>query len=515
MVDPTTELSDQSASPDFILNSASTSATDSEVHVNPKTAASAETQPTHPPISPGWSPIIYGRTYEVDFRFLVTPVDFSKADKDWIWDYIKVTTRSAETLPGKPRWLFFRGKSECVVGVTCMVRDLMVVLPQLLPQPLQPLPDMTRDRLGRPLYAFVGYHAMTNNPGVIPEMDLKHFLSPYLEFIPQKWFETYATLANNQSETEDLKVPYHLQFRPEDGIQPAESWQPIPIEQLLPRNYDEIALWNTSEAQNIWWTAVQAPRRLSICIGNLARRDLVNSKFRVAAIEEVQQQEIILRVDDRQISPPSQPALPSESVNSIPDVPTTEEYSPHSSAKQSLPAPRQALRDIRKGVHARLTDFFGESSFSQFENTMFDLGANVESFTPVVDTDGLEEFEERLSRAIEVELEKLRGIQRQIVQLEQQGQQEDMLFSLKRQAEGIRNALRQSHERLSKAQDILRRRGRPLSSSSSTGRAPSSSQSRPNPMRGFKPIEPSEAENAQTSNDPSPKSPPKKDIWDF
>jgi hypothetical protein len=514
MVDSTIESNDQSASPDFTLNSASMPATDSGVHPNLQTAALDETHPPTPLISPGWSPIIYGRTYEVDFRFLVTPVNFSKADMDRIWDYIKVTTRSAETLPGKPRWLFFRGKSECVVGVTCMVRDLMAVLPQLCPQPLQPLPDMTRDRLGRPLYVFVGYHTKSSNPSIIPERDLKHFLSPYIEFIPQKWFETDATLGSNQAA--DLKVPYQVQFRPEDGIQPDATWQPIPIEELLPQTSDEIALRNVVEAQNIWWTAVQTPRRLSICIGNLTRRDLVNSEFRVAAIEEVQQHEAILRVEDKQLALPSQPASSSGNIDSVSDVPTPEEHSSHRSVKLSIPNPKQALRGVRRGLREGLSDFFGEPGVSQFENTMFDLGSSVEPFTPVVDTDALEEFEERILRAINIKVEKLRELEIQIRQLEQQSQQGETLFSLRREAEEIRNHLRQSYERLSKAQDILHKRGRSLSNSSSTDRSPSSPQSLPDPMRGFKTkVESSEAENSQAGDVHSPKQSPKKDIWEF
>ncbi|MEM7590834.1 MAG: hypothetical protein AAF383_04840, partial [Cyanobacteria bacterium P01_A01_bin.83] len=99
-----------------------------------------------------WAAIVYGRSYHLDFRFITVPDNFTAQDIQWASTYIVATTQQARNLAGSPRWSLFKNDSYCVVGVTCMVRDL---IKQSLDSDLVNL--MTKDDQGRPLYVFVGY----------------------------------------------------------------------------------------------------------------------------------------------------------------------------------------------------------------------------------------------------------------------------------------------------------------------------------------------------------------------
>ena len=72
-----------------------------------------------------WAAIVYGRTYHLDFRFITIPHDFTASDITWASQHILATTHQARNLPSNPRWSLFKNDSYCVVGITCMVRDLI------------------------------------------------------------------------------------------------------------------------------------------------------------------------------------------------------------------------------------------------------------------------------------------------------------------------------------------------------------------------------------------------------
>jgi acyl carrier protein phosphodiesterase len=235
---------------------------------------------TQTPVSK-WAPIVYGRTYAVDFRFLVIPDNFDDNLKDLLWQYIKVTTREAENLSRNPRWIFIRDRKRCVVGVTCMVRDLIGSQAGNTPE------DLTRDKLGRPLYTFVGYVSQDSMITVIPAMNLELFAEPYKEFVPKKWQEIYAELGSNQAAPQELKSRYEREFTLEAATEDLEA-KKISIEKLLPSSQNSIIFWNISNAKNIWFTASKNKETLSICFGDFNKRDLIFSKFQNAVINEVE-----------------------------------------------------------------------------------------------------------------------------------------------------------------------------------------------------------------------------------
>ena len=98
-----------------------------------------------------WAAIVYGRSYHLDFRFITIPQDFTAQEIAWASPYILATTQKARNLANSPRWSLFKNNSHCVVGVTCMVRDLIGQLGE------DSIEIMAKDDLGRPLYVFVGY----------------------------------------------------------------------------------------------------------------------------------------------------------------------------------------------------------------------------------------------------------------------------------------------------------------------------------------------------------------------
>ncbi len=245
-----------------------------------------------------WAPLIYGRTYAVDFRFLAVPHDFDERIINYIWEFIKVTTRSAENLSSKPRWIFLRTKRHCIIGVTCLIRDLLDSYEDNVSE------DLTRDRHGRPLYAFVGFVSETLVPSVTPAMNLALFATSYLELIPQKWDESYAEVGNLQGVFQAIKTEYNKQFSLEEGIAADDRTQPeILFEQLMPENQDGIVFWNIADAQNILFSASRSAQPIYLCTGNLTLRELLDSRFMSAALEEIQSRSEVQKV---QKAPPSQ-----------------------------------------------------------------------------------------------------------------------------------------------------------------------------------------------------------------
>ena len=92
------------------------------------------------------------------------PNNFTAQDIQWASTYIVATTQQARNLAGSPRWSLFKNDSYCVVGVTCMVRDL------IKQSAADSVNIMTKDDQGRPLYVFVGYVTELNQQGQLNDL---------------------------------------------------------------------------------------------------------------------------------------------------------------------------------------------------------------------------------------------------------------------------------------------------------------------------------------------------------
>lgn len=136
-----------------------------------------------------WSPIIYGSTYEVDFRLIVKPEDFEQKQIKWAKKYILETIQIKEgkdwatNLRDSPRWSLFRfdpKKNEpicCIIGVTGMA-DMFS-------------DSMNQDYCGRPLYAFVGCVARLSSTAEapLPPLTIDFFKSIYEKYVEKRWEE--------------------------------------------------------------------------------------------------------------------------------------------------------------------------------------------------------------------------------------------------------------------------------------------------------------------------------------
>lgn len=131
--------------------------------------------------------IVYTRTYEVDFRFIALPSDFSEEDRHWIASHVYGLTRFAEGLPNNPRWFLGKRNQRCAFGITGMVADFLKVQDQ--PNSVW-THNITADFKERPIYAFLGYAFQLDGSNLaLPDYGQRNLemFFPLLEMIHQRW----------------------------------------------------------------------------------------------------------------------------------------------------------------------------------------------------------------------------------------------------------------------------------------------------------------------------------------
>jgi|GEM_PF-1473244 len=260
---------------------------------------------------PTWARIVYGRTYHLDFRFITVPHDFSAPEIAWASPYILATTQQARNLADSPRWSLFKNKTHCIVGVTCMVRDL---IGKLVPDSIE---VMAKDEHGRPLYVFLGYVtqldrslSLTDLPGYT-ETSLIGFKRLYRE-IERVW------LAKDY----DDRNPFVSEYQPLNGGVDTTIVTP----DLCTSRLNNVArypyktfVWQRSIQRNyqLWLAAAQCLEPTSICL-DIKGKHIVNSPFLNQTITKIDKFTIrdrhIHKNSDRQ-EQPSQ-SLPNPSFES-------------------------------------------------------------------------------------------------------------------------------------------------------------------------------------------------------
>ena len=230
-----------------------------------------------------WSALVYGRTYEVDFRLIAMPEDFNNEDKKWALKYILGTTRSPEKLPQQPCWSFFKNDKYCVVGVTCMARELIGDSSN------DNAEDFTRDKstsggLGRPLYGFFGYVAKLDGQNLPPipkylDTNLEAFKLLY-DFIKERW---YVKNYDNASREPILSKYKELEF------DSAKSDSSSITNLKFNSSERKISLWfhSPENANNLWLSASQSSEIISLCIGLSREKDAINSRFLNATVLDI------------------------------------------------------------------------------------------------------------------------------------------------------------------------------------------------------------------------------------
>jgi hypothetical protein len=239
---------------------------------------------------PRCAAIVFGRTYEVDFRFITIPENFTQEDERWTLGYIQAVMRSAEKLSGQPRWSLFANNRFCIVGLVCMVSDL-------IDKEDGSSYDVTRDFKNRPLYTFVGY--VTDIRQGIPEIpqysaDNIQIFKPLYDHVRTQWLVKSfqpASKTPSRSEYEELTNCLY-------------QTSPILNSDYLPLNFDkqEAVIWPDSKENRIdlWNIASQIicsqNKPISLCLGFSNQRDIVDSQFLNGTTTETTQKTTIRRV---------------------------------------------------------------------------------------------------------------------------------------------------------------------------------------------------------------------------
>jgi hypothetical protein len=229
-----------------------------------------------------WAAIVYGRTYHLDFRLITIPHDFTQPDLDWASQHIVATTQQARNLVSSPRWSLFKNNNYCVVGVTCMVKDL--------------IGDRVKDDQGRPLYVFVGYVTqLTKNQAIqnLPpyaENCLDNFKILYQE-IEQVWLvKNYELNSTHPSLSQYCPINFA-------NLAIAPSTQELPQLNHHSQSPDKIYLWQSSTQQNrlLWEVSAQFSANIATCL-NIQGKALNNSPFLNQSTTQTEQFQILDRV---------------------------------------------------------------------------------------------------------------------------------------------------------------------------------------------------------------------------
>ncbi len=263
------------------------------------------------------SAIVYGRTYEVDFRFIALPENFTDNDKKWIENYIQVTTRSPEKLTNNPRFSIVKNSQYCVFGVTCLARDLHNII------------EETQDKCDRPLYGFFGYVISVNENWEIircflePNIDL---FKPLYNYILEQW-NTRKKLPSPISisyteklgKYEEINNTNYLDINANKIIYNINNEKEI---YLYPNSTEyNYSLWSIT-IDNILKDSVNS---VSLCLNLTNKSDLENSPFFNVTVNGINSFEIYTKqskIDtekddctDRVLEKSSQPSIQKDEMN--------------------------------------------------------------------------------------------------------------------------------------------------------------------------------------------------------
>ena len=223
------------------------------------------------PTSHDWSAIIYGRSYYIDFRFITLPEDFSEKEKSWASRHILATLDRANKLSANPRWSIFKSPSHCVVGVTCMVRDLLEGMDQEIVNLL------SKDNRGRPLYIFVGYVTQINRRRQLldfpayTDLYLQPFQNLYRYILEVWWKEEYEV---------DSKKPIYTNYKNlEFNNSQSRSSEVFALARQINHQakYPNLTyLWdnNPKQRERLWTTTAICHQPVSLCISDRSIREI-------------------------------------------------------------------------------------------------------------------------------------------------------------------------------------------------------------------------------------------------
>ena len=223
-----------------------------------------------------WAGIIYGRSYHLDFRLIAIPEDFTTDETNWALEYILPTTRAAGKLSHHPRWSLFRTEHYCIMGVTCMVRDLIDEHKQ------DGGDNLTKDSQGRPLYIFVGYGTKLNrrkyaiNFPAYGGTNLDIF-QPLYQYVQDQWRVKDSGLNRKKTILTDYEKLSFSRIKPH-----TDSDQNLAEKLNCQSKYPgKIFLWQDlgQWESKLWATAAICKKPTSLCLGSANKQHLLKSPF--------------------------------------------------------------------------------------------------------------------------------------------------------------------------------------------------------------------------------------------
>ena len=243
-----------------------------------------------------WAGIVYGRSYHLDFRLIAIPEDFTSEETNWALEYIIPTTRAASKLSNNPRWCLFKNKSYCIVGVTCMVRDLIDDDRQHGGE------NLTKDAQGRPLYIFVGYGTKINtrrhaiNFPAYNNTNLEIF-QPLYQYVRDRWLLKDSGLNRKKTILTNYQKLSFSKIKPKIDADPNLAKQ-LNCQDKYPSKiflWQDFAQWESK----LWATAAICKQPTSLCLGSASKQHLLTSPFLNGTVANISEFTIQDRLTDR------------------------------------------------------------------------------------------------------------------------------------------------------------------------------------------------------------------------
>ena len=233
-----------------------------------------------------WAPLVYGRTYEVDFRFLAKPVDFSKERENWSRGYISASLSFStyDELRGHPRWVMFRDRRHCVVGISCMVDEIPGV------------PDeQCQDKEDRPLFIFIGLVSRTPFPQ-IPAREFPCLREIYDEYVKPRFRE--------RGYSQDKDKPLISEYETKD-LPPLLAPRELLSNKLNP-DEGKVGFWPEEDNEKVWYSAACSTEMVSVCLGLNRESDALTGSLSNATVHGLPSPCIA----DKEVEPPREIPLP-------------------------------------------------------------------------------------------------------------------------------------------------------------------------------------------------------------
>ena len=213
------------------------------------------------------APVVYGRTYEVDFRYLALPERFEESSRRLMTPHVEAALVHPEKLRGSQRWVFIRDNEVQVAAVVCETK--------VLAGPDQM--ELNRDVELRDSYLFAGWMFPANKSCFVP-MDAEVF-KPLLKYVSKHWLEKRSRL----SPVMEHFAPFETNRIPPSGGLVLRS--PATSVRIHPREDDS----------RIWASAFETTDELAICLGLPDVRYAIEGTFSEASVEGCTQVETVTR----------------------------------------------------------------------------------------------------------------------------------------------------------------------------------------------------------------------------